>query len=139
MSKLVFLAGLATGAIAGAAVVSVYGTYQVYADSGTCGQSYPNIPGQLLLENEKVVVQRFSFPPDQWEGVHAHPANQLYIHLTDAHWKVRYGEKTEAGRYPAGSIGWFGPVELDEDHESVNIGEAPIDLIWVTLKAGCTS
>ena len=38
-----------------------------------CHQSYPNIPGQVLAENAKMVVQRFTFPPGQWEGVHAHP------------------------------------------------------------------
>ena len=32
------------------------------------GMSYPNIPGELLLENEYVVVQRFIIEPGQWEG-----------------------------------------------------------------------
>ena len=138
MSKFLFLGGLAIGACVGAAAFSAYDTYKVYAEYGTCGQSYPNIRGKLLLENNKVVVQRFSFPPGQWEGVHSHPANQLYIHLTEANWKVRYGDRIETGSFPAGSIGWFGPVGLEEDHESVNIGDEPIELIWVTLKEGCT-
>ena len=89
------------------------------------------------MENDKVVVQRFTFPVGQWEGVHAYPANQLYIHLTDAHWKVRFGDKVQTDRSSAGSVGWYGPVHLWQDHESVNIGDSPIDLIWVTLKAGC--
>ena len=46
-----------------------------------CHQHYPNIEGEVLLENDKVVVQRFIFPPGQWEGVHSHPPDQLYIHL----------------------------------------------------------
>ncbi len=103
-----------------------------------CRQSYPNIPGTLLLDNDKVVVQRFTFPPGQWEGVHTHPPNQLYISLTDGQWKVRYGEKVEVGPSVAGTVGWYGPVELSQDHESVNIGDDPIDLIWVTLKETCT-
>ena len=93
MSKTTFLAGLAVGAAVGIAGFWASSKHQIYADYGTCKQTYPNIPGELLLENEKVVVQRFSFPTGQWEGVHAHPANQLYIHLTDAHWKVRFGGK----------------------------------------------
>jgi len=138
MSTVSLIAGAIGGAliaVSGLWLNDVYGTKAAY---GTCKQSYPNIPGELLLENDHVVVQRFSFPPGQWEGVHAHPANQLYIHLTDAHWKVRYGDRVTTGREPAGSVGWFGPVDLSEDHESVNMGDAPIELIWVTLKEGCT-
>ncbi len=138
MSKTTFLAGLVVGTAVGITGFWVSSKYKIYADYGTCQQTYPNIPGKLLLENEKVVVQRFSFPAGQWEGVHAHPANQLYIHLTDAHWKVRFGDKIETGRSSAGSVGWYGPVHLSEDHESVNMGDKPIELIWVTLKEGCT-
>ena len=102
-----------------------------------CHQHYPNIEGELLLENDKVVVQRFIFPPGQWEGVHSHPPDQLYIHLKGGRWTVRYGDKVTSGRSETGSVGWYGPVSLEEDHESVNSGLEPIDLIWVTLKAGC--
>ena len=102
-----------------------------------CHQYYPNIPGELLLENDKVVVQRFIFPPGQWEGVHAHPPDQLYIHLKGGRWTVRYGKHQETGWSETGSVGWYGPVPLSADHESVNSGDEPIDLIWVTLKTGC--
>ena len=102
-----------------------------------CHQYYPNIPGEVLLENDKVVVQRFIFPPGQWEGVHAHPPDQLYIHIKGGEWTVRYGNRTETGRSETGSVGWYGPVDLSADHESVNSGSEPIDLIWVTLKSGC--
>ena len=110
------------------------------AESGPespCHQYYPNIPGQVLLENDKVVVQRFIFPPGQWEGVHSHPPDQLYIHIKGGHWTVRFGDKKETGWSETGSVGWYGPVELSADHESVNSGDEPIDLIWVTLKSGC--
>ena len=98
-----------------------------------CHQYYPNIPGEVLLENDKVVVQRFIFPPGQWEGVHAHPPDQLYIHIKGGEWTVRYGDRTDTGRSETGSVGWYGPVSLEADHESVNSGSEPIDLIWVTL------
>lgn len=102
-----------------------------------CHQYYPNIPGEVLLENDKVVVQRFIFPPGQWEGVHSHPPDQLYIHIKGGHWTVRYGKKMHSGYSETGSVGWYGPVDLSADHESVNSGDEPIDLIWVTLKDGC--
>ncbi len=112
----------------------------VYADAATnpCHQYYPNIPGEVLLENDKVVVQKFVFPPGVWEGVHSHPPDQLYIHLKGGEWTVKYGEKTYPPQYSAtGSVGWYGPVPLSAKHESVNSGHEPIELIWVTLKDGC--
>jgi len=116
-----------------------YDAYSAYSAYGSCRQTYPNIPGRLLLENEKVVVQRFTFPPGQWEGVHAHPPNQLYIHLKGGRWTVRYGDRRETAISSTGSVGWFGPVSLSEDHESMNAGTEPIELIWVTLKEGCAA
>ncbi len=41
------------------------------------GVFYPNIPGELLLENDKVVVQKFIVEPGQWEGVHTRPGDQI--------------------------------------------------------------
>ena len=103
-----------------------------------CHQHYPNIPGELLLENEKVVVQKFIFPPGQWEGIHSHPPDQLYIHIKGGEWTVKYGEKIfPAQRSETGSVGWYGPVPLSARHESVNSGDEPIELIWVTLKQDC--
>jgi len=108
-----------------------------HGPASPCHQYYPNIPGETLLENDKVVVQRFIFPPGQWEGVHAHPPDQLYILIKGGEWTVRFGDRMETGRSETGSVGWYGPVDLSEDHESVNSGDEPIDLIWVTLKTGC--
>ena len=139
MSAGTHLLSFATGcavALAGVFGHDIFSTYNAY---GSCRQTYPNIPGRLLLENDKVVVQRFTFPPGQWEGVHAHPPNQLFIHLKGGRWTVRYGDRRETLNSPTGSVGWFGPVDLSQDHEAVNSGTEPIELIWVTLKEGCAT
>jgi quercetin dioxygenase-like cupin family protein len=98
---------------------------------------YPNIPGEDLLENERVIVQRFVIQPGQWEGVHAHPPNMLYIHIKGGQWAARSKREPEHA-YPApsedGKIGWMTPVDISEGHESGNIGKEPIDLIWVQLR-----
>ena len=65
------------------------------------------------------------------------PPDQLYIQLTEGNWKVRYGSRESTGLSPAGTVGFYGPLTLAEDHESINIGPEPIDLIWVTLKGNC--
>ena len=44
-------------------------------------QTYPNIEGELILEDDRVVVQRFVLEPGQWEGIHEHPEYQLVIVL----------------------------------------------------------
>jgi beta-alanine degradation protein BauB len=99
--------------------------------------NYPNIPGEDLLENDLVIVQRFTVNPGQWEGVHAHHPDMLYIHIKGGQWAAR--SKTEPEHpypepSPDGEVGWMPTIPLSVGHESGNIGKAPIDLIWVTLK-----
>ena len=99
--------------------------------------NYPNIPGEDLLENDWVIVQRFSVNPGQWEGVHAHHPDMLYIHVKGGQWAARSNKEREHAypeASPDGEVGWMPTIALSEGHESGNIGKNPIDLIWVTLK-----
>ena len=136
-TKFLILAGFATGICVGILSNANFIPWAQAKELVDCRQHYPNIPGRVLLEDDKMVVQRFTFPPGQWEGVHAHPPHQLYIMLTGTTWTVRYGDRVTSGYSPAGEVGFYGPVDLSEDHESVNSGDTPADLIWVTLKEGC--
>jgi quercetin dioxygenase-like cupin family protein len=95
---------------------------------------YPEIPGTVLLENDEVVVQRFVVPPGAWEGVHAHPGNQLYVHLRGGTWAVREGGRERIAESRTGAVGWYRSVLLSEGHQSGNVGDSPIDLLWITLK-----
>ncbi len=106
--------------------------------SNPCHQYYPNIPGELLLENDKLVVQRFTIQPGQWEGIHRHPPDQLYIHIKGGEWTVKYGDGATTSYSPTGEIGWDdSATELNELHGSGNTGDEFIGLVWVTLKPGC--
>ena len=99
--------------------------------------NYPNIPGEDLLENSRVIVQRFTVNPGQWEGVHAHRPNMLYIHIKGGQWAARSRKEPEhpyPEASPDGEVGWMAPIDISEGHESGNVGPQPIDLIWVTLK-----
>jgi hypothetical protein len=98
---------------------------------------YPKIPGEDLFENDLIIVQRFLVAPGQWEGVHAHHPDMLYIHVKGGQWGARsYHEAEHPYDHPAadGEVGWMPTIDIGEGHESGNIGKDPIDLIWVTLK-----
>ncbi len=104
----------------------------------SCHIYYPNIPGEVLLENDKLVVQRFTIAPGEWEGIHRHPPDQLYIHIKGGEWTVKYGDDATTSVSPTGEIGWSETAtEMSAMHESGNTGDEPIDLLWVTLKPGC--
>lgn len=99
--------------------------------------NYPNIPGEDLLENDLVIVQRFIVKPGQWEGVHAHHPDMLYIHIKGGQWAARSKHEPEhpyPEPSPDGEVGWMPTIDISVGHESGNIGKEPIDLIWVTLK-----
>ena len=99
-------------------------------------QIYPNIPLELLLENDRMIVQRVQIEPGQWEGIHSHPGNQVYIHIKGGIWSARRGgvQSPPSPFSKTGSVGWSNAVDLSVGHESGNTGDTTIDLIWVTLK-----
>ena len=96
-------------------------------------QHYPNIPLEVVFENDRLRVQRVKIEPGQFEGVHSHPGNQIFVHIKGGTWSaIEDGEPTgpEIVRKP-GESGWMG--EIDK-HEYGNVGDTTIDLVWITLK-----
>lgn len=101
--------------------------------------TYPNLEnsdGDVVLENEHVVLQRLVVGPGEWEGIHSHPGNQVFIHIKGGVWSGRRGGKSTNSRTVRedGAVGWMDAIDLSEGHESGNIGDTTIDLIWITLK-----
>jgi len=99
-------------------------------------QHYPNIAMELLLENDRMIVQRVQVEPGQWEGIHSHPGNQVYIHVKGGIWSERRdGVQSPPSPFQEdGSVGWMDAIDISEAHEFGNTGDTTIDLIWVTLK-----
>jgi hypothetical protein len=101
--------------------------------------TYPNLEnsrGEVVLENEHVVLQRLVVGSGEWEGIHSHPGNQVYIHIKGGIWSGRRGgvQSPPSTFSETGSVGWSDAVDLSVGHESGNTGDTTIDLIWVTLK-----
>lgn len=97
---------------------------------------YPNIPMELLIDNERVIVQRVQVEPGQWEGIHSHPGNQVFVHVKGGTWAGRVGgvQSPTTTVRPDGYTGWMDAIPLSEQHESGNVGDTTIDLVWITLK-----
>jgi predicted metal-dependent enzyme (double-stranded beta helix superfamily) len=98
--------------------------------------SYPNVPSEDLLENDRVIVQHFVLNPGQWEGVHGHNANTLYIFIKGGHWLSRATNPPSrlVGNSPDGDVGWMPAIDISAGHESGNTGSAPSDVVWIALK-----
>ena len=104
-------------------------------------QDYPNVEGELLLEDDRVVVQRFVLEPGQWEGIHEHPEYQLVIVLNSSDeltYRFSGSERVLAGSgSEEGEISAFwrpGPVYMSDEHETGNTGTRPLEWIAITFK-----
>ena len=109
------------------------------ATVGHSQQNYPNIDGETLLEDDRVVVQRFVLEPGQWEGIHEHPENQLVIVLNSTEeliYRFRGSERIfERPEDDTVRAFWRpGPVFMSDEHESGNTGTRPLEWIAITFK-----
>ncbi len=97
---------------------------------------YPNIPLEDVFENDRVIVQRFVMNPGQWEGVHGHHPNTLYVYIKGGPWATRTTNppSLQTGDTPDGYTGWMPAIDLSVGHESGNTGTSPSDIVWIALK-----
>ena len=95
---------------------------------------YPNIAGEDVFENDRVLVQKFVLQPGEWEGIHSHSGNQLYVMLSEGETTVRYGDDERISPSFLGQVGWQSAVDITEAHESGNTGDTPVGWLWVNFK-----
>lgn len=100
--------------------------------------TYPNLEnsdGEVVLTNEHVVLQRLVVGPGEWEGVHSHPGNQIFVHIKGGTWSERHGNAQSAPVHKeAGSVVWLDPVDSSEGHSVGNTGDTTLDFVLVTIK-----
>ena len=103
-------------------------------------QEYPNVEGEILLEDERVIVQRFVLEPGQWEGIHEHPEYQLVVVLNDTDeltYRFRGSDVAIPGNYQESAMSAFwrpGPILMSDQHESGNTGNRSLEWIAITFK-----
>ncbi len=97
---------------------------------------YPNLPGEDVLENDRVIVQRFKMKPGQWEGIHAHNPNTFYIFIKGGQWLSKSKEHPEGvpGSAADGLVAWMDAIDIADQHQSGNTGTTTAEVVWVALK-----
>jgi quercetin dioxygenase-like cupin family protein len=98
--------------------------------------NYPNLPGEDVLENDRVIVQRFRMKPGQWEGIHAHNPNTFYVFIKGGQWLSKSKEHPEGvpGSAADGLVAWMDPIDIADQHQSGNTGTTTAEVVWVALK-----
>lgn len=93
-------------------------------------QKYPNISdSEVVLDNEKVVVQKVTSEAGKWAGEHSHSGNQLAVVLDDCTMVYKEdGKETEVAR-KKGEVLW---VDATKKHD--HMGKDACSFIIVTLK-----
>ncbi len=91
-------------------------------------QKYPNVEYPILLENDRVVVQRSDFEAGAWVGEHSHAGNQLAVPLDATEMLYKEGEKETTESYKPGDVVWLDAVK--HDHKALSGGT----FILITIK-----
>jgi quercetin dioxygenase-like cupin family protein len=53
----------------------------IAAQAPQYGPTYANLHGEMLLDNARVIVQKFVIEPGQSTGRHTHPGDQLAVFI----------------------------------------------------------
>lgn len=99
--------------------------------------SYPNLAGEDLLENDRVIVQYYELQPGQWEGPHEHGPNALWMFIHGGLGTSRtrlQPTPLPPTMYEDGAVGWMPRIDASVGHESANADSHPEDWLWITLK-----
>jgi quercetin dioxygenase-like cupin family protein len=94
-------------------------------------QAYPDMPADVVFENERVVAQRISVEPGQWAGEHAHTGSQLVVVLKGGTQTYREGGEETSVTYEDGDVFWVEPTEA---HDHGVTSESPLAAILITIK-----
>jgi quercetin dioxygenase-like cupin family protein len=84
-----------------------------------------------VLENDRVMVTRLTFPPGAHEEVHITPQDLVVMQATPGDVEVTFDKETTTSRVETGKTWWISKVT---PHAYSNVGKEPFDLIVVFMK-----
>ena len=91
-------------------------------------QKYPNVPAEVVFENDKVVVQKVNYEAGKWTGEHFHAGNQLVVILKGGTTTIKEGGEERKTTDKAGDVLW---VNAREAHDHVSATGSEIILITI--------
>ena len=100
---------------------------------GGMAQAYPDMPADIVFENDHVVVQTLRSELSEWAGEHSHAGNQLAVALTGGTIMYREGGEETPRTFEKGEVWW---IEATEAHDHTGSGDAaaPWRRLLVTFK-----
>jgi len=86
-------------------------------------QEFPNVSaGEVVLENDKVIVQKLSFETGTWAGEHSHEGGQLVVIIEPVKMLYKENGKEVERKFKPGDVFWIDPVK--HDHKALKTGTA---------------
>ena len=91
----------------------------------------PSFASKVVLDNDRVRVQRLTVPVGFREGLQVVPNDQMAIQMTPGELEVVINGQKTAGKVETGAVFY---VPKNAPHQFSNIGSAPYDTLVVMLK-----
>ena len=91
----------------------------------------PAFASKMLVDNDRVRVQRLSVPAGFRETLQVVPNDQIAIQVTPGDLEVVISDQKTSGRIEPGTTFY---VPKNAPHQFLNMGKAPYDVVVVMLK-----
>jgi mannose-6-phosphate isomerase-like protein (cupin superfamily) len=91
----------------------------------------PAFASKMLVNNDRMQIQRLSVPPGFREPLQVVPNDQIAIQITPADLQVVINGQKTAGRIEPGTTFY---VPKNAPHQFLNMGTTPYDVVIVMLK-----
>lgn len=95
-------------------------------------QAYPNLPSEVVFENDQIIAQHVTAEPGVWAGEHSHSGGQIAVVLKDATEVQREGGEETERTFTAGEVV---DVEPTAAHDHMFSGEGA-EYVLITLAPG---
>jgi quercetin dioxygenase-like cupin family protein len=91
----------------------------------------PPFASKVLVDNDRVRIQRLSVPAGFRETLQVVPNDQIAIQVTPGNLEVTISGQKTAGRIDPGTAFY---VPKNAPHQFLNMGQSPYDVVVVMLK-----